>query len=375
MKKKLLIFHPALAPYRIDFFNSLADHFDCSFYFTNANLLDQQFNQERLQSQCNFKFNLLDKGISVGGRAMRFGVKQVLNSEKPDVVICSEYSQITLTILALKFITGQKYKVYTISDDSVDLSIERKGVRRLLRNKVSRYIDAIIFPSESVCSWYRQNVSDKTKLLSLPIIHDNKQFRKKLTSSLSITKDYVQNYRLENKRVFLFVGRLVAIKNADFLIKAFAKAIKRKKNSVLVIVGSGEEEARLKKLAEDLGINEQCLFPGRFEGEDLFAWYNIADCFVLPSYQEPYGVVVNEALLAGCTVLCSIKAGSSDLINEENGSLFNPFKIEDLSSQIGDVIENCYPEQKGIGLRPDLMPLTLEVKTKKIQEFIVNNTN
>ena len=63
-KKKILIIHPALAPYRIDFFNSLYQHFDAKFYFFNENLLNQKFDQDRLKKSLNFTCNYLKKGIN-----------------------------------------------------------------------------------------------------------------------------------------------------------------------------------------------------------------------------------------------------------------------------------------------------------------------
>ncbi|SHJ61442.1 Glycosyl transferases group 1 [Pseudozobellia thermophila] len=354
-----MVFHPALAPYRIDFFNALAANFDATFYFTNANLLDQQFDQDRLRGQCEFKFNLLEKGFQIGGRQVRLGIRKIIKRETPDVIICSEYSQITMSVLMLRYTMRLSYKVFTISDDSIALSIERKGIRKFLRDQASKSIDAIIFPSDAVGEWYRQNVNGKTKLLTLPIIHDNGVFRSKLAESLPQAQNYLHKFQLMNKKVFLFVGRLVDIKNVDFLIRAFAKSGVGEE-TVLVVVGSGPEEKNLKNRARSLRLENVCLFPGRFEGNDLFAWYTIADCLVLPSYQEPYGVVVNEALLAGCKVLCSNRAGSSDLVNAKNGYLFDPFEVDELSSLIAKVDNGLIPKKQLSGLRPDLMRFSLK---------------
>lgn len=370
MKHKMVVFHPALVPYRIDFFNKVAAHFNARFYFTNANLINQKFDQNRLRSECHFEFNLLTNGFRVLHRFVRFGIYQTLKKEKPSIVLCSEYSQITIVVLILKFLMGKKFKVYTISDDSIDISIKRRGIRNLLRFMVSYIIDGVILPSKPVCEWYSKNVNKKTKLLTLPIIHDNNIFRKKLKNSLPIAQTYANNYQFVDTKVFLFVGRLVKIKNVGLLLNAYAKAIINNKDSVLIIIGQGEEEENLKKLANRLGIEKNCLFPGRFEGQELFAWYTLADCFVLPSYHEPYGVVVNEALLSGCTVLCSNKAGASDLINNENGCLFDPFDVHELSNQIVAIIKKIDKKNNEIGLKNDLMPFTFDTKIEKLIECL-----
>lgn len=357
MRKKMLVFHPALAPYRVDFFNSLASAFDAHFYFSYGNLLDQKFDQNELRKQCTFEFNLLTAGFELGRRPVRIGVFSILFRHKPDIVICSEYSQITLMVLLLKLFMRFKYRVYTISDDSVDIAIKRKGIRKFLMHIVSHLVDGIIFPSDLVCEWYHKEVNAKTALLKMPIVHDNEIFRAKISQSFHYSDVYRETYQLYNKKVFLFVGRFVKIKNIAFLLNAFERALKDNNTCRLVVVGEGEEEADLKMQACSLGVDSICIFPGRFEGTALYAWYNIADCLVLPSYQEPYGVVVNEALLAGCKVLCSNHAGSVDLLDKHNGLAFDPYNIDTLIDGLKTVYEETMIDaNRGDNLRPDLMP-------------------
>ena len=130
---------------------------------------------------------------------------------------------------------------------------------------------------------------------------------------------------MQGKKVLLFVGRLVKIKNVAFAIEAFIKA--NIPNSVFVIVGDGPERKNLESLAQH---SENIIFTGRLEGDELYAWYNIAQCFTLPSFQEPFGAVTNEALQGGCKVLISKVAGSSCLVEEgKNGYLIAPQKKDD----------------------------------------------
>ena len=52
MKKRAIILHPAIAPYRVDFFNSLAKEFDASFYFEFDNALDRLLIRKNLENDC-----------------------------------------------------------------------------------------------------------------------------------------------------------------------------------------------------------------------------------------------------------------------------------------------------------------------------------
>jgi glycosyltransferase involved in cell wall biosynthesis len=363
-KSDIIVFHPALAPYRIDFFNYLALHFDTLFYFSSENPKEQSFDQELLRSQLKFEYTLYTQGFELFNRTIRFGILSRLYKCKPRIVICSEYSQTTVVTLLYKLFLNKKLKVYTISDDSLELSKQRKGIRKWIRTVSANFLDGIIFPSSIVGEWYTRYVNVRPKILELPIIHSNEVFRKKLSASLNDAAKNAEYNHLVGKKVFLFVGRLVKIKNVDFLLRAFAQA--EIENSVLVIVGNGEEEEKLKSLRASLNLSETCIFTGKIEGEELLSWYNIAQCFVLPSYVEPYGAVVNEALLAGCKVLCSNLAGSSELITNENGAIFDPFNVEELVyllQHMGNEIEGI---KLPIVLRHDLMSFQLEEKLKKI---------
>ena len=137
------------------------------------------------------------------------------------------------------------------------------------------------------------------------------------------------------------MGRLVMVKNLEFLLDAFALVNKNKKEAVLVIIGSGELQSVLKEKIKILGLNKVVLMPGRFEGNDLLAWYLTAGIFILPSIYEPFGAVINEALLAGNYVLASNLSGGSSLLKENiNGNTFNPYEVNEMANLILDTISN-----------------------------------
>jgi len=353
---KTVVFHPSLAPYRVDFFNQFSARFHAKFYFSFDNVVEQKFDQKELRSKLLFPFNLLH-GFEINNKPIRFGILHILLQEKPSIVLCSEYSQITIVVLVFKMLIDRKIKVYTISDDSVELSIKREGVRKWVRDKASYFLDGVIFPSQAVGEWYHQNVNSKTKTLELPIVHSNDIFREKLSDALSLSTELIYSYQLIGKKVFLFVGRLVKIKNVHSIVEAFYKA--KKNNEILVIIGSGEEYNVLRSLVEDFNLNEIVFFVGKLEGNELMAWYNIAQCFILASTVEPYGAVVNEALLSGCKMICSEYAGAASLVNEINGYLYNPNKINDLVQLIEKVSSEINAIQLPLSVKSDLMPFDL----------------
>jgi glycosyltransferase involved in cell wall biosynthesis len=122
--------------------------------------------------------------------------------------------------------------------------------------------------------------------------------------------------------VVLFCAKLQPWKRPLDLLKAFAQAGVR--NSHLVFAGDGPLRAEVEGLAAALGLIGRVHFLGFVNQTQLPAVYTSSDVMVLPSDYEPFGVVVNEAMLCGCPVLVSDRVGAGpDLIRPaDNGEVF-----------------------------------------------------
>ena len=307
-------------------------NFDLVIYFSDINVNDQKFNQELIKKKCKFKSKFLRLGFNIFKRSIRFGIIKIIKNEKPDIIICSEYGQITIEIAIQKILFHKKYTLYAMSDDSINEIISRKGIRKIIRNNIEKIVNGIIVTSKDISNWHKKYISQKIKTIELPIIYNEKYFIKILIRSRKIAEKYIEKYNIENKKVVLFVGRLENIKNVHFLVETFNELLEE--NIKLFIIGEGSERKKLEKIANSGKRKSDIKFIGRLEGDELIAWYTIADIFVLPSIVERFGVVVNEALLGGCMVLCSNKAGASILIDKNNGELFCPYNKNEFKEKI-----------------------------------------
>lgn len=364
--KKLLVFHPSLAPYRIDFFNELAKSYQTIFYFNYRNVVDQNFNQDVLRTKANFEQRFIDSGFNIAGRAFRFGIIGLVIKHKPDMVFCSEFGQITLIVYLTKKLLNLKFKLYTLSDDSVSYSRNRKGLRSIFRNFISKHIDGVIFPSEIVACWNKENVSSSINTLVMPIIHSDKVFRNELQKCIGPANSIVKINNLDGNKVILFVGRFVKEKNIDFLLKAFTKL--DLDNIVLVLVGDGVLLDEMKSYVINRKLDNKVIFTGRLEGYQLYSWFLISNVLVLPSINEAFGVVVNEALLAGSFVLCSELAGATSLICSSNGLVFSPYNESELVNQLKVSLNKESVIKGDISMRDSLMPFTFNQSIKKLIE-------
>lgn len=353
--RKLLVFHSALAPYRVDFFNMIADNFSSKVLFLSKNNRNQKFNQDNLLSELKINYGYLDKKIEYKGRDINLGYFYHIRNESPDIIIGGEFGLPVIIPFLYRFLFRGKYKIYTICDDSLSIAKECSGIRKILRDFIVPRLDGLIVLSDYVSDWYMNQFNLSKKPIVFSLIRNDLIYRQKLEKSLTVVNHHLSTYYLAKKKVFLFVGRLEKVKNLEVLIKVFSNIAKE--DFRLVLVGDGSDRGTLEELVSNLPNSDKIIFAGRYEGVDLAAWYILADLFILPSIYEPFGAVVNEALLAGCPVLCSETAGAASLINNQNGELFNPTSLMDLEIKLKSCISKLlkYENKSFSNLRPSLM--------------------
>jgi glycosyltransferase involved in cell wall biosynthesis len=133
--------------------------------------------------------------------------------------------------------------------------------------------------------------------------------------------------------VILFCAKLQPWKRPHDLLRAFAKA--NAPDSFLVYAGDGPLLQELKREAATLSVEDRVRFLGFVNQSQLPSLYKSSDLFVLPSEYEPFGVVVNEAMLCGCAVAVSDRVGAGfDLVHLENGFVYPCGDVEALAALI-----------------------------------------
>lgn len=92
------------------------------------------------------------------------------------------------------------------------------------------------------------------------------------------------------------IGRFAAVKNHEFLVQVFIEVLKKKPNSMLLMVGDGEEKERIKKVLKKKGIQDRCVILSN--RKDVPALLSVMDAFVFPSKYEGLGIALIEAQIA-----------------------------------------------------------------------------
>ena len=134
-------------------------------------------------------------------------------------------------------------------------------------------------------------------------------------------------------------GGLIPRKRFDLLLEAYA-GMPCKDQCCLRIVGEGPLLTRLEALAQELGIKEQVMFLGAVANQQLPEWYSQADCFVLASDVETFGVVYAEAMACGLPVIATRCGGPEDFVKEDNGLLVDKNDVKALSNAMQFMFEN-----------------------------------
>lgn len=132
---------------------------------------------------------------------------------------------------------------------------------------------------------------------------------------------------------FLYVGRIIEHKNIRQLLSVFDSAFSQQVEVKLKVVGDGN---LLNQLKDSYARNNKIEFTGALFGDELKQCYYHAHALVLPSFFEPWGLVVNEALAAGLPVIASRQVGATyDLIKgKETGYVFDTGSKNDLAQKM-----------------------------------------
>jgi glycosyltransferase involved in cell wall biosynthesis len=124
-------------------------------------------------------------------------------------------------------------------------------------------------------------------------------------------------------KVVLFASKLIARKRTEDLLAAMDMVSARHRDAVLLIAGTGPEEPRLRELAA--GRSARIVFAGFRNQSEMPALMAASDIFVLPSEEEPWGLIVNEAMAAGLPVIVSDDVGAApDLVEGKGTGLVFP---------------------------------------------------
>ncbi len=255
-------------------------------------------------------------------------VRATLNSLQPDVVAIAGWG-FPDARAALSWCRHHKVPTIVMSESKFD-DEKRYWWRELLKSffLIKKFSAALVGGKAHKDYLIKLGFPEKKIFLGYDAV-DNDYF----------SQGAVRQTQIPKKPYFIAVTRLIKRKNIDRLVKAYA--VYRKKVGVdqaweLVICGSGVEAPAIKALIKDKNITNCVHLPGFISYKEIINWYGFANAFIHPALQEQWGLVVNEACAAGLPILGSCTVGAcAELVRDgENGFLFEPTDLDDISDSL-----------------------------------------
>lgn len=174
------------------------------------------------------------------------------------------------------------------------------------------------------------------------LLSENYNIPFKVIPNVINTDFFAPNSIKKQSKVFTFinVANLKKVKNHSLLINSFCELYKNIKNIKLIIIGEGDEEKTLYQLSQTLNLTNVISFVKNANSSVVKKYLNEADCFVLSSNYETFGVSIVEALSCGLPVISTKCEGAESIITDPKIGLLSNSNVRDYSETMFYVYKN-----------------------------------
>lgn len=226
--------------------------------------------------------------------------------------------------------------------EATDHVVASRGLKRRLRERlianVLAHTDHVLAIGTRNREFFVTRGFASERIGSAPYCVDNDYFRERARMA-DLDKLRIELGLQADRPVILYASKLTVRKNADLLLRAYAALPEPRPH--LLFVGEGELRPGLERMALARPLGD-VRFLGFRNQSELPAFYALADIFVLPSGNETWGLVVNEAMNAGCAIVVSDQVGSgADLVRDgDNGFVVPVGNVEALTGALRAVLSD-----------------------------------
>lgn len=203
--------------------------------------------------------------------------------------------------------------------------ITYKAAKGLMFNRVYKECPTIIVPSRKSYEILKEDSENAKDVRIIPsaINGDNFQLTKE---SRSVVRQLKIKYKIEDKKILGYVGRISTEKNITETIYYMSRVIKEIPNIVFMIVGVGDATEALHKYAKKLGVEDYLIFVGKVPYDELKYYYALFDVFVTASNFETQGLTYFEAATMGSIILArEDKALEGVFVDNQNCYIYHDF--------------------------------------------------
>jgi len=285
-------------------------------------------------------------------RATRRRLSEIVQSEKPEIIHAHSpvLNVIPSLSVARRFGLPIVYEVRALWEDAaVDHGTAREGsvryrMSRMLDTWAMRRVDFVA----PICEPLRKDIIGRGIAGERVAIVPNAVDRSLLTSGApqAAEASLRNRFGIKDQIVLGFIGSFYAYEGLDLLLEAARRLREGGVGFIVLLVGGGPEETRLKQLVEELNLGDYVRFVGRVHHSEVPNYYRLTDILVFPRKRMRLTELVTplkqlEAMAQLKTVVASDVGGHRELVRDgETGLLFAADDVEALTSCLKQIIAN-----------------------------------
>lgn len=308
------------SPYRVAFFNELGKKCDLTVAFEGRSATDRD--EKWKADHANNFLPMYLKGVRATSDSFFCpGIIKILK-QPWDKIIIGVYSTPT-SMLAIEYLRYKKKKFYIEADGGLI-----KADRRLVYLIKKHFISA-------ASGWFSSGQMTTDYLVHYGARRESCFWYP--FSSVGESDIHCKNKRETKEKKVLYVGQLIPRKGIDILLKA---ATYLDENIIIQIVGGRPSDEYLNMVNPDVGAKVEFV---DFMGKDqLKEYYDAADVFVLPTREDIWGLVINEAMAHGLPIITTDRcvAGSELVENGVNGYIIPVNDAKTLAQKILYILDH-----------------------------------
>ncbi|MDD5258605.1 MAG: glycosyltransferase family 4 protein [bacterium] len=264
----------------------------------------------------------------------------IIQKEQVGIIHCSAPLLTGPVGLFYRLVKGIPYIVYTYASD----------VTRPQSSRLKRYLLQLVLKKAAkivTISEFTKNEIVKLGLRPEQIVKMIGIDQAEFSGTAGAAEKTRAKYKLAGKKILLTVSRLVDAKGMDMVIRLLPEIKKMHTNIVYVVIGTGPDLERLKKLSLEMGVADSVIFTGFVTLDDLRQLYSLCDVFIMLTRQtnkqeiEGFGLVFLEANMYKKPVVAGYVGGVPDAVADGvSGLLVDPLDLAAATLAIEKLLDN-----------------------------------
>lgn len=277
----------------------------------------------RLSGVAKDNATMANKGYRI---PIQKGLIKAIRKSNPDIMLSDGFFQWTYAPLWVRMFNTKSIKHIMCYERTPHTERNAGKLRTSYRKFVSRWIDAIDCNGSLTAEYVTKTLGYKKPLAygHMTAETDGVAIRTAKVTSEQV-EELKSRYNLYGL-TFFYLGQLIPRKGIMELLRAWLAA--DLKDATLLMVGDGSQHKEIEEFIRENNLNNVRL-AGSVNYDNLGPYYKAADCFIIPTLEDNWSLVVPEAMAAGLPIACSIYNGCHpELVKQENGWTFDPLNVD-----------------------------------------------